>query len=54
MQCIRGAFQEWLAVSRRPPRPIDWDAVAKAEAAHGGGEHRSIDQILNDSRASGT
>ena len=50
---IRGAVQEALASSRRPPRPIDWDAVAEAEAAHARGEHRSIDQILSDSGPAG-
>jgi hypothetical protein len=46
----------WFGLLARrppPPRPIDWDAVAEAEAEHARGEHRTIDEILNDPDASG-
>jgi hypothetical protein len=41
-------FREWSMSFGRPPRPIDWSAVAEAEAAHARGEHRKATEFEAD------
>jgi hypothetical protein len=41
-------FVAWSVSFGRPPRPIDWSAVAEAEAAHVRGEHRKVDEFEAD------
>ena len=45
---IRHDYEAWSVSFGRPARPIDWDAVAAAEAAHARGEHRPAGEFEAD------
>jgi hypothetical protein len=45
---ILQAYQAWSVLCHRPPRQIDWAAVAEAEAAHARGDHRPATEFEAD------
>jgi hypothetical protein len=45
---ILQSYKSWSAAFGRPSRPIDWTAVAEAEAAHARGENRRVNDFELD------